>query len=87
MNATLVPGGRTATATIVRSALHVQPGRSPARKEVPVEIDATHVSELNEFFTIGVSVRLSDRSLHMEEQKKIRQKLPSVGFETRTSGS
>ena len=32
--------------------------------------------ELIEFFTIGVSVRLSDRSLHTEEQKKIRQKLP-----------
>ena len=32
-----------------------------------------------EFFTIGVSVRLSDRSLHMEEQKKIRQKLPPMG--------
>ena len=40
-----------------------------------------------EFFTIGVSVRLSDRSLHREEQKKIRQKLPPVGIETRTSGS
>ena len=31
-----------------------------------------------EFFTIGVSVRFSDRSLHREEQKKIRQKLPPV---------
>ena len=40
-----------------------------------------------EFFTIGVSVRLSDRSLHMEDQKNIRQKLPPVGIETRTSGS
>ena len=40
-----------------------------------------------EFFTIGVSVRLSDRSLHREEQKKIRQKLPPVGIDTRTSGS
>ena len=40
-----------------------------------------------EFFTIGVSVRLSDRSLHGEEQKKIRQKLPPVGIETRTSRS
>ena len=33
-----------------------------------------------EFFTIGVSVRLSDRSLYREEQKKIRQKLPPVGL-------
>ena len=40
-----------------------------------------------EFFTIAVSVRLSDRSLHREEQKKIRQKLPPVGIETRTSWS
>ena len=40
-----------------------------------------------EFFTIGVSVRLSDRSLHREEQKRFRQKLPLVGLETRTSGS
>ena len=38
-----------------------------------------------EFFTIGISVRLSDRSLDWEEQKKIRQKLSPVGFETRTS--
>ena len=36
-----------------------------------------------EFFTIGVSVRLSRRSLHREEQKKL---LP-VGIEIRTSGS
>ena len=40
-----------------------------------------------EFFTIGVSARLSDRSLHREEQKTICQKLPPVGIETRTSGS
>ena len=40
-----------------------------------------------EFFTIGVSVRLSDRSLHREEQNKFRQKLPPVGIETRTSRS
>ena len=40
-----------------------------------------------ECFTIGVSVRLSDRSLHREEQKKILQKLPPVRSETRTSGS
>ena len=40
-----------------------------------------------EFFTIGVSVRLSDRSLHRKEQKKIRQNLPPVGIETMTSGS
>ena len=32
-----------------------------------------------EFFTIGVSVRLSDRSLHREEQKKIRQKMAPCG--------
>ena len=38
-----------------------------------------------EFFTICVSVRLSDRSLHREEQKKIHQKFPPVGIETRTS--
>ena len=42
---------------------------------------------LIEFFTIGVSVRLSDRSLHGEEQKKNRQKLPPVGIKTRNSGS
>ena len=40
-----------------------------------------------EFFTIAVSVTLSDRSSHREEQKKIRPKLPPMGFETRTSGS
>ena len=40
-----------------------------------------------EFFTTGVSITLSDRSLHMEEQKKFRQKLPPMGIETRTSGS
>ena len=39
-----------------------------------------------EFFTIGVSIRLPDRSLQRED-KKIRQKLPPVGIETRTSGS
>ena len=33
------------------------------------------------------SVRLSDRSLYREEQKRFRQKLPPVGIETRTSGS
>ena len=38
-----------------------------------------------EFFTIGVSVRLSDRSFHREEQKKFHQKLLPVGIETRTS--
>ena len=37
------------------------------------------------FFTIGVSVRLSDRSLHREEQKENRQKLPSVRLEPTTS--
>ena len=40
-----------------------------------------------QFFTIGVSVRLSDRSLHREEQKKIRQKLSPLGMKTRTSRS
>ena len=40
-----------------------------------------------EFFTIGVSVRLSDRYLHRGEQKKFHQKLPPVGIETRTSRS
>ena len=40
-----------------------------------------------EFFTIDISVRLSDRSLHREEQKKNHQKLPPVGMETRTSRS
>ena len=45
------------------------------------------VSLVIDFFTIGVSVRLSDRFLYKEEQKKNRQKLPTVGFETRTSGS
>ena len=45
------------------------------------------VEYLFEFLTIGVSVRLSDRSLHREERKKICQKLPPVGFETRSSGS
>ena len=29
---------------------------------------------------IGVSVRLSDRSLHREEQNKFRQKLPQWGL-------
>ena len=45
------------------------------------------LSEKIEFFTIGISVRISDRSLHREEQKKFHQKLPPVGIETRTSGS
>ena len=50
--------------------------------------EGVHVAATIEFFTIGVSVRLSDRSLHREEQKKkFRQKLHPVGFETRTSGS
>ena len=55
--------------------------------------DATGFSRMHlftwliEFFTIGVSVRLSDRSLHREEQKKFRQKLPPLGLETRTSRS
>ena len=40
--------------------------------------------QIIEFFTIGVSGRLSDRSLHREEQKEISQKLPPVGIETRT---
>ena len=40
-----------------------------------------------EFFTIDVSVRLSDRSLNRVEQKRFRQKLPPVGLETRTSRS
>ena len=35
---------------------------------------------LVEFFTICVSVRLSDRSLHREEQKKSLQKLPQWGL-------
>ena len=38
------------------------------------------------FFTIGVSVRLSDKSLHREEQKKL-WKIAPVGIETRTSRS
>ena len=42
---------------------------------------------LFEFFTIRVSVRLSDRSSYREEQKQIRQKFPPVGVEPRTSGS
>ena len=32
------------------------------------------------FFKICISVRLSDRSLHREEQKKCRQKLPQSGL-------
>ena len=47
----------------------------------------TRIDVSLEFFTIGVSVRLSDRSLYREEQKKIHQKLPPVGIETRTSRS
>ena len=55
---------------------------------VPVELFTWGPASMAiEFFTIAVSVRLSDRSLHREEQKKIRQKLPPVGIETRTSGS
>ena len=37
-------------------------------------------TQISEFFTIGVSVRLSDRSLHREEPKKIRQKLLPSGL-------
>ena len=33
-----------------------------------------------DFFTIGVSVRLSDRSLHKEEQKKIVKNCPQRGL-------
>ena len=33
-----------------------------------------------EFFTIGVSVRLSDRSLHREEQKKFVKNCPQWGL-------
>ena len=40
-----------------------------------------------EFFTIGVSVRLSDRSLHREEKKNFVKNCPQWGLETRTSGS
>ena len=36
-------------------------------------------SVIIEFFTIGVSVILSDRSLHREHQKKNCQKLPPIG--------
>ena len=38
-----------------------------------------------DFFTIAISVILSDRSLHSEGQKKIREKLPPVGIETRAN--
>ena len=44
-------------------------------------------NETFEFFTIRISVRLSDRSLHREEQKKIGQELPPVGIKLTTSGS
>ena len=44
-------------------------------------------SKTYEFFMIFISVRLSNRSLHREEQKKFLQKLLPVGIETRTSGS
>ena len=33
-----------------------------------------------QFFTIGVSVRLSERTLHREEKNKIHQKLPQWGL-------
>ena len=33
-----------------------------------------------EFFTIGVSVRLSDRSLHSEEQKRFVKNCPQYGL-------
>ena len=33
-----------------------------------------------EFFTLGVSVRLSDRSLHREEQKRIVKNCPQWGL-------
>ena len=33
-----------------------------------------------EFFTIGVSVRLSDRSLHREDQKKFIKNCPEWGL-------
>ena len=36
--------------------------------------------ETFEFFTMGVSVRLSDRSLHREEQNKFHQKWPQWGL-------
>ena len=41
---------------------------------------ASFLTERFEFFTIGISVRLSDRSLHREEQKQFRQKLPPGGL-------
>ena len=39
--------------------------------------EGVHVAETIEFFTIGVSVRLSDTSLHREEQKKSSKIAPS----------
>ena len=38
------------------------------------------VNMVIEFFTIGISVRLSDRSLYREEQKKIHQNCPEWGL-------
>ena len=35
---------------------------------------------ITEFFTIGVSVRLSERSLHREEQKKFGKNCPQWGL-------
>ena len=40
----------------------------------------TSTSILIEFFTIGISVRLPDRSLHREEQKKIVKNCPQWGL-------
>ena len=54
---------------------------SPGQPTVQYALQSLHqLSGSIEFFTIGVSVRLSDKSLHREEQNKIRQKLPAVGL-------
>ena len=55
--------------------------------KLPFCSNTRSVFRIFEFFTIGVSVRLSDRSLHGKEQIKFCQKWPLVGLETRTSRS
>ena len=69
------------------SPLFILLNRVPKQYKRPLQFACFIVETYLSFSTIGVSVRLSDRSLHREEQKKFRQKLSPVGIETRTSGS
>ena len=53
----------------------------PTYQKLPIcRFNVVYSSKLVEFFTIGVSVRLSDRSSHRDEQKKIIKNCPQWGW-------